>query len=129
MTLRSHRDLGVWQRAVELTASVYALCGKFPRSETYRLVDQMTRAATSVPANIAEGNARGTRKDYAHFIAIARGSLMELDTHFVVVQRLGFADANDVAALADEVHQLDKMLTVLRSQITCASGGLATATP
>jgi four helix bundle protein len=73
--IRSHRDLIVWQKAMDLVVLVYQLCDRFPNSELYRLVSQLTRAAVSVPANIAEGHARATRRDYAHFIAMARGSL------------------------------------------------------
>ena len=73
--IESHRDLIVWQKAMDLAVETYRLTSKFPASETYRLVSQITRAIASVPANIAEGHARGTRKDYANFLAIASGSL------------------------------------------------------
>ena len=69
--VESHRGLVVWQKAMDLAVEIYRLTAKFPASENYRLVSQITRAVASVPANIAEGNARGTRKDYANFLAIA----------------------------------------------------------
>jgi len=75
--IESHRDLIVWQKAMDLAEETYRLTSAFPHSEVYRLVGQMTRAVASVPANIAEGNARGTKKDYAYFLAVAKGSLME----------------------------------------------------
>jgi four helix bundle protein len=75
--VESHRDLIVWQKAMDLAVEVYSLTRKFSLSETYRLVLQFTRAAASVPADIAEGNARGTRRDCASFLAVAKGSLME----------------------------------------------------
>lgn len=76
----SHRDLIVWQKAMDLVVEVYRLSQAFPKTETYRLVAQVTRAAASVPANIAEGNARGSGREYAHFLGIAKGSLMETET-------------------------------------------------
>jgi len=68
----SHRELRVWQMAMDLTEQVYQISARFPAIETYRMAMQLTRAAISVPANIAEGNARGSRKDYANFLAIAK---------------------------------------------------------
>ncbi|MCJ7502122.1 MAG: four helix bundle protein [Acidobacteriia bacterium] len=72
--IESHRDLVVWQKAMDLTVMIYGLAAKLPSSETYRLVTQLTRAAASVPANIAEGHARGSRRDYANFLAVAKGA-------------------------------------------------------
>jgi four helix bundle protein len=63
-----------------LAAEAYRLARLLPKEEQYRLTGQILRAAASVPANIAEGHARGTRKDYAHFVSIARGSLAETET-------------------------------------------------
>jgi len=99
--VESHRDLIVWQKAMDLTVEVYNLTKKFPSSETYRLVSQITLAAVSVPADIAEGNARGTRRDYASFLAIAKGSLMETETFLMLAMRLGYLAPSQVdSALA-----------------------------
>src|SRR5690242_15315231 len=73
--IESHRDLTVWQKAMDLAVQTYALTSRFPSAEMYRLTAQVTRSAASVPANIAEGHARGTKRDYANFLAIAKGSL------------------------------------------------------
>src|ERR1700674_4730148 len=78
--IQSYRDLLVWQKAMHLAAEAYRLGRLLPKVEEYRLTSQLLRAAASVPANIAEGHARGTRKDYAHFVSIARGSLAETET-------------------------------------------------
>src|SRR3990172_5356942 len=74
MAVQSHRDLIVWNKAMDLTVQVYEITSKFPTSERWRLVDQLCRAAASVPANIAEGQGRSSSKDFAHFLAIARAS-------------------------------------------------------
>ena len=80
MGIQSYRDLLVWQKAMRLAAEAYRLGRLLPKAEEYRLTSQLLRAAASVAANIAEGHARGTRKDYAHFVSIARGSLAETET-------------------------------------------------
>jgi four helix bundle protein len=85
--VEAHRDLIVWQKAMDMVVEVYRLANRFPHSELYRLTSQITRAAVSVPANIAEGNARGTVKDYAHFLSIAKGSLMETETFLMLAIR------------------------------------------
>lgn len=113
----SHRDLVVWQKAMDMVVQVYRLAAQFPAYENYRLVAQLTRAAASVPANIAEGNGRGSPRDYAHFIAIAKGSLMETETFLMLAVRLSYltdADAGPTLALITEIS---KMLTTLRHRL------------
>jgi four helix bundle protein len=115
--IQSHRDLIVWQKAMDLSVTVYDLASQFPASELYRMVGQITRAAVSVPANIAEGRARSTRKDYANFLAIAQGSLAETETYVLLAVRLGFTNesaAQPSLALIDEVG---RMLTSLRKRM------------
>src|SRR5687768_11047921 len=73
--VRDYRELEVWRLAMDLSEAVYRLTRKFPKTEEYRLTSQLLRAVVSIPANLAEGNARSTRKDYARFVSIARGSL------------------------------------------------------
>src|SRR5438067_30151 len=77
--IASHRDLIVWQKAMDMAVQVYKITTNFPAHEKFGMTSQITRAAVSVAANIAEGNARGSAKDYANFLAIARGSLMETE--------------------------------------------------
>jgi four helix bundle protein len=82
--VESHRGLIVWQKAVDLAMSVYTMTDRWPRAEMYRLTSQITRAAASVPANIAEGYVRGSTREYCHFLAIARGSIAETETFLVL---------------------------------------------
>jgi four helix bundle protein len=70
----SHKDLIVWQKAMDLAVCIYAITKKFPRGEIYGMTSQITRAASSVPANITEGGARGAIRDYSRFLGIAKGS-------------------------------------------------------
>jgi four helix bundle protein len=115
--IESHRDLVVWQKAMDLAVEVYRISKHFPKEETYRLTSQVTRAVASVPANIAEGHARSTAKDFANFLSIAKGSLMETETFLMLAVRLGYLQ-DDVAqpALA-LITEVSKMLTSLRSRL------------
>jgi len=115
--VRSHRDLIVWQKAMDLAVDVYRLSCGFPRDEVYRLTSQMTRAIASVPANIAEGNARSTRREYAHFLSIAKGSLMEAETFLSLSVRLDYVPGSDAARIFDLITEVSKMLTALRTRL------------
>jgi four helix bundle protein len=100
-----------------LVEHVYSLTASFPSEERYRLVHQATRAAVAVPANLAEGHARGTRRDYANFVAIARGSLMELETYMMIAQRLRYTTAKQAADAIQRISEVNRMLTALRCRL------------
>lgn len=114
---RSHRDLLVWQKAIELSALVYVLTDRLPKSELYGLSSQMQRAAVSIAANIAEGNARGTPKDYARFVNMARGSAVELETLLEVAVRVGRLDGEAVAPAMALTNEICRMLYALRVKL------------
>jgi four helix bundle protein len=119
----SYRDLIVWQKAMDLVDMIYHLSRIFPPSEDYRLTSQITRAAVSIPANIAEGQARSTRKDFANFLMMAKGSLNETETLLIVARRQEFvteAAARPAFLLMTEVS---KMLTVLRRKLVGTRDG------
>lgn len=115
--IESHRELLVWQKAMDLAVVVYQLSAKFPSRETYRLISQITRSAVSVPANIAEGKARATQRDYSHFLAVAKGSLMETETYVMLSVRLGYTNQADAKPILELITEISKMLTVLRSKL------------
>lgn len=85
----SYRDLKAWQHAMDLVVDCYQLVRAFPKEELFALSSQIRRAATSVPANIAEGWGRENRNEYVRFLQIAQGSLKELETHLLVCERVG----------------------------------------
>ena len=80
MSIRSYKDLDVWQRGVELAAMVDELAEKLVRGRRFAMANQICRAALSVPSNIAEGNGRVHRLEYAHHVSMARGSLLEVES-------------------------------------------------
>ena len=102
---------------MDMTVAIYQISEKFPRTETYRLVAQITRSASSVPVNIAEGNARPSRRDYAHFIGVAKGSLMETETFLMLSTRPGYTTQAEAHPTLDLITEISKMLTVLRLRL------------
>jgi len=116
--VRSYRDLLVWQKAVDLVADCYGVAKQLPRSEIYGLVTQLQRAAVSIPANIAEGHGREHLGDYLHHLSIANGSLMELETHILIAQRLDYLGANDVEHILSLSGELSRMLTGLTKKLS-----------
>lgn len=120
-SVQSHRDLRVWQKGVDLAVLMYEVVKHFPSHERYGLSSQLTRAAASGPANIAEGNARSTTREYAHFISIARGSLMEVETFVTIALRIGYLSEQDAATLLRQIADLSKMLRSLRQRLIAKS--------
>lgn len=96
------KSLLVWQRAMDLAEATYKITNSFPKHELYGLVSQLQRAASSVPANIAEGYGRGSAKDEQRFLSIAYGSLMEVETYLVLAERLSYISSDDYRRL----HQI-----------------------
>jgi four helix bundle protein len=119
---RSHRDLMVWQRSIKLVTAIYEISRCFPDAERYGLTSQLTRAAISVPANIAEGNARGPRRDYAQFVSVARGSLAEAETYLIIAVELGYITESQLASTLQEATEIGKMLTTLRTRLATTPG-------
>ena len=119
--VRSHRDLLVWQRAMDIAVSTYELTRQYPRDELFGLTSQSRRAAASVAANIAEGYGRATRQAYLNFLRIARGSLKELETHLVLAQRVGLAAPERTDVLLGQTDELGRMLHGLISKVQTRS--------
>ena len=93
--MKTHKDLEVWKRAVELVTQVYQLTQAFPKDEVYGLTSQLRRSAVSIPSNIAEGAARQFNKEYIQFLYVALGSLMELETQMIIAKNLNFISASE----------------------------------
>lgn len=116
-TIRSYKDLTVWQKAIDVVDAVYAVTKKFPSHEQFGLVSQMQRAAVSIAANIAEGHGRGTRNDYAHFLDIAHGSVAELETLLTIAKKLAYCRLEQCSTIEAQLSEVGKMLGVLRMKL------------
>jgi four helix bundle protein len=111
--ISSHRDLLVWQQAMELAATIYEVSRSWPKEETYGLTTQVRRAAVSVCANIAEGYGRENRGSYIQFLRIAQGSLKEVETHLEIAARIGVESNERVAGPLEQSESVGKLLRLL----------------
>ncbi len=113
IVIKSHRDLIVWQKAMDLTVRIYHLTKSFPKEETYGLISQIRRAAASIAANIAEGQGRRSSKEFQQFLANARGSLPELDTHLELSFRVGYLNKEQHTELKSKISEVGRILNGL----------------
>ena len=103
--------------AMDLSEHIYRLTWDFPRQEMYGLASQLQRASVSIPSNIAEGRMRGTLRDYAHFVSMARGSLAEVRTQLILAQRLEYVTADEAGVLLERSEHLARRLNALRRSL------------
>jgi four helix bundle protein len=118
MRVESYQRLIVWQRAMDLVCASYVVARALPLTERYGLASQLQRAAVSVPANIAEGHSRTHRKEFLQSLAVARGSLKELETHLLIAERVGYVDRLAIAHPLRLVDEVSRMLTAMRAALT-----------
>ena len=111
--IRTHKDLEVWKEAMQLARDVYTWSQNLPREEIYGLVAQIRRAVISIPSNIAEGAARGSRREFRQFLYVALGSLAELETQIFLAKELFGLD--DGGPLAQVEKQRPLLLGLIRS--------------
>ena len=109
----SFKELTVWQKSHELTVSIYRTTKEFPAEEKFALVSQLRRAASSVPANIAEGFSRKTLKEYIQFLFNARGSLSEVEYFLILSTDLEYIDKKKFKNLEAQVRTVGKLLNGL----------------
>ena len=111
--IRHYKELDVWKKSVALTTELYKLTSRFPDTERYGLASQNRRATTSIAANVAEGWGRGSTGEYIQFLTVARGSLMELETHLIVAFNLHFLNSDEFHGVLGPVQDIGKMLNRL----------------
>ena len=114
--MQGHNDLLVWQKAMDLVTEIYRLTRAFPKEELYGLTSQIRRAAVSVPSNIAEGHALKQTPAYLRHLAIASGSLAELQTQLQIASRLGYLSRANTAVFS-KAEEVSRMLAGLRRSL------------
>ena len=115
--IRSYRDLDVWRSGMDFAAEFYRLAKLMPKAEEFRITGQLLRAAASVPANVAEGWMRSSRKDYARFVSIARGSLAEAETFLLLSVRTNLLPEEETVSALATADKLGRQLNALWSQL------------
>ena len=117
MAWKNYQELIVWQKAMEAAEEIYHIVKKLPKEELYSLSGQMRRAAISVPSNIAEGQARNSKKEFCHFLSIALGSKSELETQLLLSVRVGYLSDSDIEKAIRLLAETGKLLTsIIHSQ-------------
>jgi four helix bundle protein len=104
--IKTHKDLDVWKKSMDLVERVYRRTERFPDSEKYGLTNQIRRCAVSVSSNIAEGAARNTDKEFVQFCYIALGSLSELETQLLIAERLEYCQNIDILENVVEIRRM-----------------------
>jgi four helix bundle protein len=117
MAVKSYRDLKVWEKAMDLVVESYRITKLLPKSEAYGLASQIQRAAVSIPANIAEGHGRDHLGDYLRHLSMAKGSVVELETHLLIARRLLYVTESDLEPVLTHTAEVGRMLEGLSKSL------------
>lgn len=117
MSVKSYRDLDVWQKAMDLVVLCYKITKDFPDNEIYGLASQLRRAVVSIPANIAEGRERQHKKEFLQHLSIAYASLAEMETHIQIAERLNYIEVDQLKEVLDKSAEIGRMFNGLRRSL------------
>ena len=115
--MHNFRKLTIWIKSMDLVREIYQLTNTFPQHERFGLMSQMQRAAVSVPTNIAEGSAKTSNKDFARFLEISIGSLLEMETELTIALNLKYIDSMIFEKIQNEIIELQKMITGFKNKL------------
>ncbi len=115
--MNKYEDLKIWNKAMVLTEEVYKISKELPKDEKYGLISQIKRCSVSIPSNIAEGAGRNSKKEFLYFLSIAQGSLMELETQLLLLNRLSMVEKGNVNPLLEIRSEVRKMNYALQKSL------------
>lgn len=115
--MHNYKNLHIWQDGIKLARRIYEVTGDFPANEKFGIISQMTRAAVSIPSNIAEGAGRNSNKDFANFLGIAIGSIFELHTQIVICQQIGLIDETTTKQIEEQINTLQQQIIAYKQRI------------
>lgn len=116
--MRNFKELKIWQKGFEIAVDTYKLVENFPASEKFSLTQQITRAAVSIPSNIAEGSSRTSDKGYRRFIEISLGSSFELETQWLIAKAVRFEDVDKIDITLHTLDEEQKMLIAFANKLS-----------
>jgi|SRR3990167_7627123 len=111
--MQTYRELKVWQKSINLTVEIYKITHKFPKEEIYGLTSQIRRSVAAIPANLAEGYSRASKKENYQFVRIAFASGAELETHLEIAHRINYIEQSQYNELMIKLHEILRMLNGL----------------
>jgi four helix bundle protein len=115
--MRPHEKLDVWKKAIDFVVAIYKVTESFPKEEKFGLISQIRRAAVSIPANIAEGAARRSPKEFVHFLSNSQGSASEVETELLISHRLRYIQEGEYFELLSMLDDIGRMLTGLSRHV------------
>ena len=115
----SYKNLVAWQKSMTLVKNVYLHTSSFPKTEAYGLAAQLRRAAVSIPSNIAEGQGRLSRKEFKHFLSLARGSLLEVETQVLIAADLNYLSSDEAHDLETRTQEVLRIINALMNSLKC----------
>jgi len=115
--MHNYKNLHIWQDGIKLARRIYEITSTFPANEKYGIVSQMTRAAVSIPSNIAEGAGRNSNKEFANFLSIAIGSIFELHTQVVICEQIGYIDSETIKEIDQQIYTLQQQINTYKQRI------------
>ncbi|ASV30072.1 four helix bundle protein [Maribacter cobaltidurans] len=115
--MRDFRKLDIWNNAIDIVKQIYKLCDYLPTEEKFGLRSQITRAAISVPSNIAEGCSRNSEIEFKRFLEIALGSLFEVQTQLILIVELEYINAINTKEVFELMEKEAKMINSLAKRI------------
>ncbi|HEY0459336.1 MAG TPA: four helix bundle protein [Pyrinomonadaceae bacterium] len=113
MAVQSYRQLIAWQKAMALVKQIYSLIKDFPKEEIYGLTSQIRRAAVSITSNIAEGQGRDSTKEFLHYLSIAYGSLMEVETQILIAESLNYLKSAETKLILEKTAETGRQINGL----------------
>jgi four helix bundle protein len=110
INMKNFKQLKIWQKGFDIAIDSFKLVSVFPKEEKYGISSQITRAAVSIPSNIAEGSSRTSEKEYGRFLEISLGSSFELETQLLIAKSVNYGNAEDCNKLLSDIDEEQKMI-------------------
>ena len=115
--MHNFKKLDIWTKSMELVTKIYSITNSLPNQERFGLTSQIQRAAVSIPANIAEGSAKSSNKDFARFLEMSIGSSFELETELIIALNLKYIDSMVFTNIETKINEIQKMINGFKQSL------------